>query len=217
MVAPDRRLVVATVVATLVTLTACARDVAPTPSATPPSATAAPGAGTTPAPPSTPVPTTVPTTVAPPTTDPAGTAFAPPGTELTHEGDATGYVVTQVRVGEHPGYDRVVYELAGGEGTPGYRVGWVDRAVEDPSGAVRQVDGDGILQVRLIGTTYPVDGGAQEHAGDVRPDDGHIEQVVRPLTFEGMTQSFVGVDDGPRPVRVTLLQDPVRVVVDVQD
>ncbi|MBO0925172.1 hypothetical protein J1G44_11860 [Cellulomonas sp. zg-ZUI199] len=216
MAAPARRLVVATAVATLVTLTACARDVEPAPSAAPPSVTVTPSAGTAPAPTSTTAPTTAPSPTAQPAV-PAEAAFAPPGTELTQDGDAAGYVVTQVRVGEHPGYDRVVYELTGGEGTPGYRVGWVDQAVEDPSGEVRQVDGDAVLQVWLIGTTYPVDGGPQEHAGDVRPDDGDIEQVVRPLTFEGMTQSFVGVDDGLRPFRVTVLQDPVRVVVDVQD
>ena len=215
MAAPTRHLVVSAV-ATLVTLTACGPGPAPTPSATPPSATVAPSAGTAPAPTSTPAPTTVPSPTAEPD-GPAEAAFAPAGTELTREGDATGYVITQVRVGDHPGYDRVVYELTGGEGTPGYRVGWVDQAVEDPSGEVRPVDGDAILQVWLMGTTYAVDGGPQEHAGDVRPDDGDIEEVVRPLTFEGMTQSFVGVDDGRRPFRVTVLQDPVRVVVDVQD
>ncbi|MCC2315206.1 AMIN-like domain-containing (lipo)protein [Cellulomonas xiejunii] len=144
-------------------------------------------------------------------------AFTPPGTEATTEGDASGYVVTQVRTGEHDGYDRVVYELAGGEGTPGYRVGYVDRAVEDPSDEVRQVDGDAILQVWIIGTTYPSEGGPQEFSQDLRPTGGDIAHVVRPLTFEAMTQSFIGVDDGPRPYRVLVLADPVRVVVDVQD
>lgn len=214
MAAPTRRLVV-TAVATLVALTACGRDVAPTPSATPappPSATATP-TGT---PSSTDAP--APTPAAPtPTPEPAEAAFAPPGTELTQEGDAAGYVVTQVRVGEHTGYDRVVYELTGGQGTPGYRVGYVDRAVEDPSDEVRDVDGDAVLQVWLVGTTYPVEGGPQEFSEDLRPADGDVEHVVRPLTFEGMTQSFVGVDDGPRPFRVLVLADPVRVVVDLQD
>ncbi|MBF0689845.1 MAG: hypothetical protein IR158_18985 [Cellulomonas sp.] len=143
--------------------------------------------------------------------------FTPPGTEATAEGDAAAYVVTQVRTGEHEGYDRVVYELAGGEGTPGYRVGYVDQAVEDPSGEVRQVDGDAILQVWIVGTTYPAEGGPPEFSQDLRPTGGDVDHVVRPLTFEGMTQSFIGVDDAPRPYRVLVLADPVRVVVDVQD
>ncbi|GIG40093.1 AMIN-like domain-containing (lipo)protein [Cellulomonas phragmiteti] len=143
-------------------------------------------------------------------------AFSAPGTEPTSEGDGLFYVVTDVRTGEHDGYDRVVYELTGGEGTPGYRVGYVDQAVEDPSGAVRPVDGDAILQVVLIGTTYPMEGGPQEFSQDLRPDGGDVEHVVRPLTFEGMSQSFIGVDDGPRGFRVLVLADPVRVVVDVE-
>lgn len=143
-------------------------------------------------------------------------AFTAPGTEVLTEGDARGYVVTAVRTGEHDGYDRVVYELTGGTGTPGYRVGYVDQAVEDPSGEVRPVAGDAILQVLVLGTTYPVEGGPQEFDEDLLPADGDIEQVVRPLTFEAITQSFVGVSGGQRPFRVFLLTDPARVVVDVE-
>lgn len=199
------------------TLTACAggdepaATATPTPTPTPLTASASP------------TPTPEPTVPAPepgPEPGEAGAdqaAFTPPGTELSLDGDAAGHVVTQIRTGEHDGYDRVVYELTGGEGSPGYRVGYVDQAVEDPSGQVRAVDGDAILQVWLVGTTYPVDGGPQEHRGDLHPDHDAVEHVVRPLTFEGMTQSFIGVDDRPRPFRVTVLQDPARVVVDVQD
>lgn len=163
----------------------------------------------------TPTPTPPTSTAAEPTSDLG--EFAAPGTELTSEGDAAFYVVTDVRTGEHEGYDRVVYQLEGGQGTPGYRVGYVDQAVEDPSGEVRQVDGDAVLRVTLIGTTYPTEGGPQEFSDDLRPADGDVEHVVRPLTFEGMSESFVGIDDGQRPFRVTVLSDPARVVVDVQD
>ncbi|MFS0703801.1 hypothetical protein AB6N23_04695 [Cellulomonas sp. 179-A 9B4 NHS] len=156
-----------------------------------------------------------PATAAPEPTAALG-AFTAPGTEVTAEPAGGRLTVVAVRTGEHEGYDRVVYELAG-EGLPGWRVGWVDRAVEDPSGAVVPVDGDAVLQVWLTGTAYPHDSGHDELAQDLRPDRGDVEHVTRPLTFEGMTQSFVGVDDGPRPVRVLLLEDPVRVVVDVQD
>lgn len=162
----------------------------------------------------TPTPAPAPTAAAEPTTDLG--EFTAPDAEAASEGDAVGYVVTAVRTGVHDGYDRVVYELVGGQGVPGYRVGYVDQAVEDPSGEVRPVDGDAVLQVWLVGTTYPVEGGPQEFVDDLRPADGDVEHVVRPLTFEGMTQSFVGVDDGPRAFRVLVLADPARVVVDVQ-
>ncbi|KSW28277.1 hypothetical protein [Cellulomonas sp. B6] len=213
-----RVLAAATTLGLSAVLAACADD--PTPTSTLTTTVAV-----TPTPTGTPSPAPAPTD---PTAPDAGTpdaaeptdgldGFAAPGTELTSEGDASLYVVTGVRTGEHDGYDRVVYQLEGGTGTPGYRVRYVERAVEDPSGAVREVDGDAVLQVTLVGTTYPTEGGPQEFSQDLRPDDGDVEHVVRPLTFEGMTDSFVGVDDGPRAFRVLVLADPVRVVVDVED
>lgn len=176
--------------------------------------------GTTPAESPSPAPTSTPSPgddgTAPPDDDVVGTAFAPVGDELTAEPAAGSFLtVVDVRTGEHDGYDRVVYELAG-EGLPGWRVGYVDEAVEDPSGEVVDVDGDATLEVWVTGTGYPFDTGHEEFAEDLRPGAGDVEHVTRPLTFEGMTQSFVGLDE-QRPFRVTLLEDPVRVVVDVQD
>ncbi|ADG74066.1 conserved hypothetical protein [Cellulomonas flavigena DSM 20109] len=214
-VTPARRAATAGAVALLATtLTACgaADDPATTPG---PTSTAPATASPTPPPTPEPTPSRAPAPAPEPETDLG--AFSAPGTELASDGDASGYVVTEVRTGEHDGYDRVVYQLEGGQGVPGYRVGYVEQAVEDPSGEVRQVDGDAILQVWLVGTTYPTESGPQEHSQDLRPADGDVEHVVRPLTFEGMTQSFVGVDDGPREFRVTVLGDPARVVVDLQD
>lgn len=212
-VTPARRAATAGAVALLATtLTACGGDGEPVATPSPAPSTSA---ATTSAPPATIDATPTPAPTPEPETDLG--PFTAPGTELTSDGDASGYVVTAVRTGDHDGYDRVVYELEGGQGTPGYRVGYVDQAVEDPSGEVRQVDGDAILQVWLVGTTYPLETGPQEHTQDLHPADGDVEHVVRPLTFEGMTQSFVGVDGTPRPFRVTVLTDPVRVVVDLQD
>jgi len=194
------------------TLVACAGSgpaASPTPTTSPTTPTAVP---TTTAPEPDPSPTAQPAPE--PTTDLG--EFTAPGAQLASDGDASGYVVTDVRTGRHDGFDRVVYELTDGQGTPGYRVGYVDEAVEDPSGEVREVHGDAILEVWLVGTTYPVEGGPQEFPEDLHPDDGDVQHVVRPLTFEGMTQSFVGVDDGPRAFRVIVLSDPARVVVDVR-
>lgn len=181
-------------------------------------ATPSPTATTTGTPSPTPAPATPAASPSPAAAEPTADlgAFTPPGTELTAEPAGGRLTVVAVRTGEHEGYDRVVYELAG-EGLPGWRVGWVDQAVDDPSGEVVPVDGDAVLQVWITGTAYPHDSGHDEFAQDLRPGDGDVEHVTRPLTFEGMTQSFVGVDDARRPFRVTLLQDPVRVVVDLQD
>ena len=127
--------------------------------------------------------------------------------------------VTDVRVGHHDGFDRVVFEL-GGTGTPGWRVEYVDQPVDDGKGDVVAVDGDAYLQVMISGSGYPMDTGVEEYAGPnpVRAgDDGEVEEVLLRGVFEGYTQAFVGVDDEQRPFRVFSLEDPTRVVVDVRD
>ncbi len=127
--------------------------------------------------------------------------------------------VTDVRVGHHDGFDRVVLEL-GGTGTPGWRVEYVDQPTDDGKGDVVAVDGDAYLQVMISGSGYPMDTGVEEYAGPnpVRAgDDGEVEEVLLRGVFEGYTQAFVGVDDERRPFRVFSLEDPTRVVVDVRD
>ncbi|MFI2569960.1 hypothetical protein ACH473_15995 [Cellulosimicrobium funkei] len=127
--------------------------------------------------------------------------------------------VTDVRVGHHDGFDRVVFEL-GGTGTPGWRVEYVDQPTDDGKGDVVAVDGDAYLQVMISGSGYPMDTGVEEYAGPnpVRAgDDGEVEEVLLRGVFEGYTQAFVGVDDERRPFRVFSLEDPTRVVVDVRD
>jgi len=146
-----------------------------------------------------------------PDDDAVGGEFSAPGTTLEQEPRDGMLSVTDVRTGVHDGFERIVYELQG-EGLPGWRVGYVDDAVEDPSGESIDVAGDAVLQVVLLGTTYPTD--VPEPDEDVL-GSGAVREVTRPLTFEGQTQSFVGLDE-QRAVRVTLVEDPVRVVIDVE-
>ncbi|MCA5893654.1 hypothetical protein LEP48_09870 [Isoptericola sp. NEAU-Y5] len=139
-------------------------------------------------------------------------------------GDASqdaALVVTGVRVGTHQGFDRVVFDLEG-TGTPGWSVEYVDSATDDGSGEPVDVDGDKILQVRLSGMAVPTEGDVTEYDGATLDPDGTdaVEEVVYRFWFEGYTTAFVGVDDGeagePLPFRVFALEDPARVVVDVQ-
>ncbi|AII04998.1 AMIN-like domain-containing (lipo)protein [Rhodococcus opacus] len=125
--------------------------------------------------------------------------------------------VTDVRVGEHEGFDRVVYEL-GGKGTPGWRVAYVDEAVQDGSGKTIPVSGNGILQVQIDGSAYPFDSDVEGYSGP-NPvpgvPGGTVTEVNGALVFEGVTQSFIGVTQPDRPFTVSALSDPTRVVVDV--
>lgn len=142
----------------------------------------------------------------------------PDTAEPTGEGE-TFLSVTDVRVGAHDGYDRVVFDLDGtGSGRPGWRVEYVDQASDDGSGHAVQVDGDAILRVSLSGTATPTDSGVEEFSGDrIEPEDTEsVDEIVYRYWFEGYTTAFLGVDEGERPFRVFLLENPTRVVVDVQ-
>ncbi|MEE6272970.1 hypothetical protein V2J56_06370 [Georgenia sp. MJ206] len=178
-------------------------DASPTPSATP---------GATPT-------TTGPTSLPPATDEPsAGTELPAPASEPQQSADFPGgggdLLPTVVRIGRHDGFDRVVFDLEG-SGTPGYRVEYVEEAIQDGSGNVVEVDGDAILAVVITGTRYP-DEGEDFVAPATYEADGaeNIEEVRLDGTFEGMTQGFIGLDSQV-PFRVFTLSDPVRLVVDV--
>ncbi|MCF4121677.1 hypothetical protein L1785_11860 [Antribacter sp. KLBMP9083] len=158
-------------------------------------------------------------------TDADDDAAAPPfpadtSTDTSEPSGTALLTVTDVRTGRHEGYDRVVFELGGtGEGVPGWRVEYVPEALDDGSGNAVEVDGDSILQVVISGTAMPLDSGVTEWPGDrLAPTDTEaVKEVVYRFVFEGYSTAFIGVDGDPRPFRAFLLEDPVRVVVDVRD
>lgn len=150
---------------------------------------------------------------------PAFAANTKPDTAEPSGAGNTFLTVTDVRVAAHDGYDRVVFDLDGtGNGTPGWRVEYVDEAVDDGSGDTVRVAGDTILRVSISGTATPMDSGVDEFSGDrVEPADTEsIDEIVYRYWFEGYTTAFLGVDGAERPFRAFLLEDPMRVVVDVQ-
>lgn len=158
-------------------------------------------------------------------TDAEDDAAAPPfpadtSTDTSEPSGTALLTVTDVRTGRHEGFDRVVFELGGtGEGVPGWRVEYVDQPVDDGSGNPVEVDGDSFLQVVISGTAMPADSGVTEWPGErLAPEDTEaVKEVVYRFWFEGYTTAFVGVDGDPRPFRAFLLEDPIRVVVDVRD
>ncbi|AKE89314.1 MULTISPECIES: hypothetical protein [Rhodococcus] len=125
--------------------------------------------------------------------------------------------VTDIRTGRHENFDRVVYEM-GGTGTPGWRVGYVDRAVQDGSGNDVAVAGGAILQVLIDGSAYPFDSGVEPYSGPnpvLAQPGGSVVEVNGSGVFEGVTQSFVGVAEPNTPFAVYALTNPTRLVVDV--
>ncbi|PKV79760.1 AMIN-like domain-containing (lipo)protein [Nocardia fluminea] len=125
--------------------------------------------------------------------------------------------VTDIRIGRQPGFDRVVYEL-GGTGSPGWQVAYTDKAVQDGSGKSVDVAGRAILEVRILGSAYPFDSIVPPFDGpDPVTDPGTpaITGVYKKLVYEGVTQSFIGIDADQPPFSVTALADPPRLVVDI--
>ena len=125
--------------------------------------------------------------------------------------------VSDIRVGRHDGFDRVVFEV-GGTGTPGWDVRYVDEASSQGSGDAVEVAGDAVLQVTLTGVGYPYSTGIEEFTGGPVTGAGTemVTEVVWDATFEGTSVAFVGTGR-ETPFRVYALDSPARVVVEVAD
>ncbi|WP_433611442.1 AMIN-like domain-containing (lipo)protein [Prescottella agglutinans] len=125
--------------------------------------------------------------------------------------------ITDIRVGKHDGFDRVVYEF-GGTGTPGWRAEIVSTATQQGSGNPLAVAGQGILQVLIDGSSMPFMTNVEPYAG---PNPLEVENpvVVTEVRdagiFEGTDQTLVGLSDRNVSYRVYTLTEPTRLVVDI--
>jgi hypothetical protein len=122
--------------------------------------------------------------------------------------------VTGVRVGRHPTYDRVVFDIdnpvAGS-----IRVRYVDVVRQDGSGAPVSLAGKAFIQVTLGGVTGIDDDAALTFSPtDVKLRFQTLKEVRFVSSFEGYTTFGLGVSKKVG-FRVFELPDPYRVVVDV--
>lgn len=130
------------------------------------------------------------------------------------EGAGELVVLTDVRLGQHDGFSRIVLQFSG-SGTPGWSAQYVDRAVLDGSGDVVELDGDSTLDVYASNTTWPASDYYRGPAR-LRGEDGNPSVYVGG-TFEGYTQVLVGLDGPQAPFRIYTLSKPARLVVDIDD
>ncbi|SMG11245.1 hypothetical protein SAMN06295981_0574 [Corynebacterium pollutisoli] len=163
------------------------------------------------------------TTVATTTTTPAAdnpTPDRPLGTPaVTSENREPVWVdppplVTGIRVGRHENFTRVVYDLIG-DGEPGWITQYIDQPYQQGSGFDVDVAGEAFLMVNITGTTYPFEHDHEGAATGPYPGTGVVEEVYNTGTFEGHTLTYIGLE-AELPYSVTLLQNPLRVVVDIQ-
>ena len=166
-------------------------------------------------------------TAAPPPSAEAGLPERPPGAPgpapddtVPKEAEASpdaALTVTDIALSRHPGFDRVEYYLSG-PGTPGWSVWYTGRAVQDGSGRPLDIAGESALEVRITGSAYPFDSEVPAYSGPdpaTDPAVPGIAGVYRTTVFEGVTQSFIGVDAEEPGFTVTAETMPNRLVVDI--
>lgn len=125
-------------------------------------------------------------------------------------------LLRSVRTGGHAGFDRAVWEFAGGE-VPGYHIEYVDRPVRMcGSGDPTPLAGDAWLQVRMEPVNAHTDQGKPTVAVRQRtPRLPVLRQLKQTCDFEAQVVWTLGLAK-PNRYRVLELKHPARLVVDVR-
>lgn len=140
-----------------------------------------------------------------------------PKSNLTVTGDPGPYL-TDVRVGDHPddGFVRIVFDLTG-EGQPFYVIGYADPPFLAISGDEVAVDGSAFIHVAIspalthdVDTFDPVYTGGEELFPGLDP----IVELQFLGDFEATMEWVIGLESD-QPFTVVILQDPLRIVIDI--
>ncbi len=122
--------------------------------------------------------------------------------------------LVDVRAAHHPGFDRIVFEFAGG--LPRSRqVGYVRELIADGSGRRVRIAGRAILQVRFERAAAHTDAGRPTTPRRVVLGLPNLLTTVRSGDFEAVTTYGVGVAR-KSSFHVFTLRGPARVVIDVR-
>jgi len=139
----------------------------------------------------------------------------PPGSKPKQAGTMVRSVVWRVRAGQHACFDRLVIDM--GRGAPlGYRVEYVARVVQDPSGKVIRVRGGAKLHIKVLA---PASSRVPANSLELAKVDGFrtFRQVVGADSFEGVSSVGLGVR-ARLPFSILALNGPghqSRLVIDV--
>lgn len=161
--------------------------------------------------------TTTATTTAETTTDPlagAGTSIV-----VATSTAKTTALLERVAVGQHEGYDRVVFQFRG-DGLPGYRIQYVEPPLqEDGSGNPVDIAGNAFLVVRMepaSGFDLNTGEGQIVYKGPKRlPGASVVKEVVRTGDFEAVLTWAIGLES-KTPFKVTTTSSPSRLIVDLR-
>lgn len=124
-------------------------------------------------------------------------------------------VLTGIRTGQHPGFDRIVLDLSGPAPTVANR--WVDELTADPSGEVVWLTGEFFVDVVVNPAAAHDAAGNPTYTGPQKfrtRDLRNIMAVAVTGDFEGHLSIGLGTRDQTW-VRTSMLTSPTRVVIDV--
>jgi hypothetical protein len=124
--------------------------------------------------------------------------------------------LVDVRVGEHDGYDRVVFEFDGA--VPEYILSQASPPyVEDPSGQPIEVGGDAVWQLVMLGGTRVTPDYDTSYDGPVsfERDFEKLVHLVEAGDFEAVSTWYIGMT-GESCARILALDDPTRLVIDIE-
>jgi hypothetical protein len=124
--------------------------------------------------------------------------------------------IVDVRVGQHDGYDRVVFEFDGD--VPEYLLsGATPPYTEDPSGLPIDVEGRSVWQLVMLGGTRFDDDYEPTYESPLsfKPDFDKLVHLVEAGDFEATSTWYIGLS-GKACARVLLLDEPSRLVIDIE-
>lgn len=124
--------------------------------------------------------------------------------------------ITDVRIGTHDGYDRVVFEFDSGIPTVTVAAA-LPPFSEDGSGLPVVVSGTAFLRVTMTGASAATPDGAVAYDGpySFTPGFPRLAHLVRGGDFEAVSTWYIGLNAGAC-LRVLALDNPSRLVIDVE-
>ncbi|HET6745728.1 MAG TPA: hypothetical protein VFH90_07760 [Candidatus Limnocylindria bacterium] len=135
---------------------------------------------------------------------------------VTGVGTVARAQITDVRVGTHAGYDRVVFEFD--EGIPEFNLEEATPPLlADGSGMEIEVEGSAFWRLVMHGGTTVSPEGEPTYPGpfDFTPDFPTLVQLISGGDFEAVSTWYFGLED-TSCVRVLTLTAPSRLVIDIQ-
>ncbi|MEU0879013.1 hypothetical protein ABZ345_10480 [Lentzea sp. NPDC005914] len=125
--------------------------------------------------------------------------------------------MSNIRTGQHPEYDRVVLDMSGL--TPDYRLREEPGAVNCGSGAPVSMPGSNeVLTVTVFHAAAHDDNGNSTYPGSrnfATPGLSNIRRVAVTCDFEAVLTIAVGYENFNTWHRVSQLQNPARLVIDI--